>query len=519
MNFGPQIGLGLIQNSIQRAKLASNQARKDEACKRIDYYKGDQLGHLENILARQFAHPERLKLQMQFSNITRRIINEVSVVYKRPAQRRLMLGGSPIEGPKAEAYQKMLEDARIDAVLKKVNRYANLLNTILVQAVWRNERVELDILTPDMVNVVQDAKDPTRASAVIIEQTYPDTVTLEGPGNPYGARRLFIAWTAEQHQVYDEQGRARPDMANEDGVNPYGLIPMAVFRDAYPDGFFWNEGAADLINAQESINVKLTELNSLIKMQSFSIPVIIGQGPVGGITIDPSNYLEIPLADAIDKGQPDFKFVSPDPKIKDLLEAISEDVRRIADDWGLSMDSFKLSGSPSSGLSLKLQNVRLIERREDDVALYRDYEKDLFRVMRAVHNAHAAPADAIPEDAELSVNFAELEFPEDPAAEDARWITRINQGVASRAQWIMAIDSDIKTEEEAEERILENQEFNARTRGASVSDPAAMAAALGLSGSGKAPKKDSPAGPDVAAGDKSTPPPAPPPAPQPGGAK
>lgn len=496
------ITLALIQQSIMRARLAANAERKNEAVKRLDYYKGDQIDRLTEVLHKQFSHPERLKLQMQFTNIVRRIINEVSVVYKTPPQRRLSVKGKFVEGPKSDAYQKLLEGAKMDAVMKKVNRYTNLLSTIGVQAVWRNERVELDILTPDILNVVQDAQDPTAATAVIMEQSFADTVMLEGPGNPYGVTKLYVCWTADEHGIYNEQGVSRPDLGNEKGNNPYGLIPIAWFRDSYPDGYFWNESGADLINAQELINVKLTELNQLIKMQSFSIPVVIGTAPVGGITIDPSNYLEIPLADAIDKGQPDFKFVSPNPKIAELLEAIREDIRRIADDWGLSMSNFKLEGGVASGLSLKISNIRLIERRQDDIELYQGYEKDLFKIMRAVHNAHCLPADLIPEDCELSVNFSELEFPEDPTAEDARWMTRVRENVRNRAQWLMSIDPDIKTPEEAEKVLLANMELNARTRNAMPGlDEAGLADALGADG-----KPSGKPGDDEVEGDKKKPP-------------
>lgn len=487
MGAVPIVTLDMIRDSIMRARLAANAERKTEAAKRLDYYKGEQEEHLDMILSRQFKHPERLRLQKSFSNITRRIINEVSVVYKRAPQRHLTLNGKKVEGRIEETFQELYESARADAVLKKANRYTNLLNTIGIQAVWRNDRVELDILTPDIVNVVQDAMDPTRASAVIIEQRYADTVALEGPSNPFGASCLYIAWTLDSHMVFDEQGRARTDLANDTGSNPYGLIPIVFFRDSYPDSYFWNHGTDDLINAQDTLNVQLTELNQLIKMQSFSVPVIIGDAPPEGVTIDPSNFLSIPLGDATGKGQPDFKFVSPDPKIKDILEAIGETVRRIADDWGLSMDSFKLSGSPASGLSLKLSNLRLLERREDDVALYLDYEKELFDVMRAVHNAHAAPADQIPEKAEFSINFSEMEFPEDPTAEDARWITRIQQNIKTRAQWLMSVDSDIASAEDAEKILLANMESNARTKSAL---PAADAAGLMASLTGTKVKQD-----------------------------
>jgi len=288
----PIVTLDMIRDSIMRARLSANSARKEEAAKRIDYYQGEQLSHLHDVLKRQFKHPERLRLQPSFSNLTRRIINEVSVVYKRSPTRFLTgKDGKRIEGPKSDIFVEMYEGARADSVLKKVNRYTNLLNTILVQAVWRNERVELDIITPDIVNVVQDAIDPTRASAIIIEQSYADTVALEGPQNPFGASKLMIAWTKDDHMVFDEQGRARPELANEEGTNPYGILPFVVFRDAYPDSYFWNTGTDDLICAQDTLNVQLTELNQLVKMQSFSIPVIIGDAPPEGVTVDPSRRL------------------------------------------------------------------------------------------------------------------------------------------------------------------------------------------------------------------------------------
>jgi len=101
--------------------------------------------------------------------------------------------------------------------------------------------------------------------------------------------------------------------------------------------------------------------------------------------------------------------------------------------------------------------------------------------MRAVWNANSSPADGIPEDAQLNINFAELTFPEDPAAEDARWQTRIRENVANRAQWVMAIDPDISTIEEAEQKIADNARINEASRTAQAQrDQEALGAALGV---------------------------------------
>ena len=474
----PVLSLTLIQQSIMRARLSANDNRKVEAAKRLDYYKGNQLHHLDAILNGQFAHPSRLKLQKQFSNIVRPIIDQVSMLYKRPPLRKLMRAGAEVDGPIADLYGDLQRNANMDAVMRTVNRYTNLLQTVAVMAVWRNERVELDILTPDILNVVQDPKDPTKAAAVIIEQAYGDSVALDDQANPYGVRKLYIVWTPQDHAVFNEQGTFMSELSNEERVNPYGLIPAAFFRDDLALGEFWGEGGDELVNAQEAINVKLTELNQLIKLQSFSIPVFVGDAPPEGITVDPSNFISIPLGDATGRGQPDFKFVSPDPKIGDLLGVIKEEVSRIAISYGISPEQFRLSGSPASGFALQVLNQRIDDKRENDAAIYRDAERDLFNAMRAVWNAHNPPARAIPEDVELTVDFTENEAPQDPAAEDARWLVRINNGIKSRADWLMAVDPDIKTKDEAIARLAENDAINAKTRRAS--DVSGMAKALGI---------------------------------------
>ena len=483
----PIITRQILQESIMRGKMAANDERKREASKRLDLYKGEQLLHVEDALKKQFAHPERIRLQTEFTNIVKPIINQVSVVYKKPAIRQLKnKAGDPLEGSGADAYSDMVTKSRLDAMLKTVNRRATLLNTVGVQAVWNEELdgVRLDIWTPELLNVVQDPKDPTKAAAVIMEQSFQDTVTDSVQENAWGSKNLFITWTPDFHMVFDANARAIPELANEDGENPYGIIPVAWFRDDWPERMFWNEGTDDLINAQIQVNVKITELNNLIKMQSFSVPVIIGDNPKGNVSVDPSNFISIPLSDASQHGTPDFKFVSPDPKIAELIDAIKESITRIAFNWGISPDQFRLSGTPSSGFALRLQNLRLIERRQDDVDLYAVWEQDLFNVMRTVWNTHVQASRKIPEDAVMAINFAELDFSEDPMLEARHWDELIRAGVKNRAQWQMSIDHDIKTVDEAVERIKENREINQRTAGPSAfgvaGEDTGIAAALGV---------------------------------------
>ena len=454
----PYLPISLVKESIVRGKMITNASRKREAEKRLDYYNSDVQEHLDDLLKGQFQHPTRLRLQPEWTNIVKPIINAVSMVYKSPAKRTVMQGDKPAPDAVQENYRLMSGD-QMDARLKHVNRMATLLGTVGTQAAWRNDRVELDVITPDVANVVQSPEDVTRAAAVIIEQAFPDSVVVEDATNPYASEKFFIVWTDAEHMVYNAQGRELPELANAEGINPYGIIPIAWARESEPQGRFWNECAYDLINAQDGLAVKLTSLNQLVKMQAFSLPVLKSSEKPESLTVDPSNFIYIPIGVGGKEQTGDFAFVSPDPKITELLDVIDKLVTRIAWSWGMSPEQFKLVGSPASGFALKMQNMRLLERREDDVDLYRAFEGDLFRVMRAVWNAHM-PGKAIPEDATLSINFAEPRYEDDPAVEDARWQLHVSQGLRSKAEWMMALDADIANEAEAIERLKHNQEVN-----------------------------------------------------------
>lgn len=473
----PLLSLSMIQESIMGAKLDYNSERKREARKRLDYYSGDQRRHTDDVMRAQFQNPERMRLQLEFSNITREIVDQVSMLYKKPAKRTLLVGGKPVSDEIAARYAEMTRVSQLDSVMKRVNRFTTLLNTVGVQVAWRKDCLCLDILTPDLVDVAQDPWDPTTAVAVLIYRSFYNTMSWDKAVNPYTDKILVVAWTAEQHMVFDNMGRRQPQLANDQGVNPYGMIPVAWFRDAHPMGCFFNDGSYDLVQAQESLNIKLTELNYLLKMQAFSVPVIIQDDTPGTVTIDPSVFVHIPLKSIPGAGQPDFKFVSPDPKVNELLEAIRDMTVRTARSWGISPDAFKLVGSATSGFALRMQNMRLLERREDDADIYAVAEQNLFRVMRAVWNAHSPEGAKIPEEAELSVDFTEPVFPEDPDAEQRRWESLVRQGLKSKADWLMEIDPDVKTLEEAEEKLRKNMEINARVAG---SAPAPSEALNGL---------------------------------------
>lgn len=382
-----------------RVKARAFEARKREAEKSLDYYWGNQKAYLEGLLDEHFGVDEAASLRKQaaFLNFVRRVTDEVSLIYKEAPKRIFS------ENPKGQALAEgIYKNARADLVLKHISAYAWLLGTVFLKIAFRRGQIELDVLTPDLVDVIQDGEDPTRAKALITAQTLYDTPGLEVE---------YTYWGEDgRHLKFDSWGKPKNIPGNPDGVNPYrdergeSVLPFVVFRRDFPDGRFFVEGMADLICAQDVINVKLTELSYLIKMQSFGQPVFKGMDDEHKqIAVGPGKPIRIPLH-AVAEGA-DFKYESPHGKIDEVWGFIKEFIALSANQHGLSPENFSLTGGVKSGFALSMEDRRLSERRDKDRDLYRLAEAELYSKIRLIHNTHR-PEAPLPE-GEFTVEFPE----------------------------------------------------------------------------------------------------------------
>ena len=125
---------------------AATSARKKECAKRLNLYHDSQLPYLEEKLSELFAEPDRmLKIEL---NITRKVINNLAQIYRVPPIREIE--GAAID---KELYKQICQGCTLDVKLKQASRYAKLLKSILLKVVWRNGRLDLDILTGNILDI------------------------------------------------------------------------------------------------------------------------------------------------------------------------------------------------------------------------------------------------------------------------------------------------------------------------------------------------------------------------------
>lgn len=451
-----------LSTIISKFNNAKSTARRKNFQKRIDYYFDKQLTYLSNALTKQFKNPKKLNLQPEFDNITSLIIDDLSVIYTQEPIRKI-LNGKPSD---EKIYNQIIQDGKLNLIMAEANKMAKLCKTVMIKVVWRDNKIQFDIITPNLFEPIQDPNDITKAIgfvyiSIIDDQNEnllnkDDTTTDKDPF--LNASINYNYWSINKNIIFkparNKSVQIEEIKSNKENLNPYKILPVVMIYDGIAISDFFIEGGDDLINTNEIINVKITELNYLTKMQSFSIPVRKGADNAGQeIFLDPSQIIDIPADSDIHKGQ-DFKFVSPEAKIKELEDSIDKKKRRIAIKYKLDPDLLIDSAQKSSAQAMQLKALQRSGLIAKDRPFYRNYEQDLFNVIRTIFNYHSE-SEKISESAILQVDFIESEIPMTISERDQHNLLMFNNGLMSRERWVMSENPDIQTEEEARKLLDE----------------------------------------------------------------
>ena len=319
--------------------------------KAYDYYKGRTetytKGFFSDSLNKQISCPN--------INITKRIIDRVSLVYMKP----------PIREYSNESIIDMFKNKNLK--LQRAEKMTNLLECILIKPTWRNDLVEYDIIRD--WEPLFHGDDPLEPTAI----TYPLQVRSSVLDT---TAELWSYWDLENHFIYEKgTGKKLAQDGNEDMVNPYGMLPfVACYRDGKPESaYFDTDASPDLIATNEAMNV--AEFNKLanIMFQSF------GFGYITGSNIE-KEQLEIgPDKWSILGHDGVMNMVAPPNSVPALTDSIKESYKMLAQNYHLSI-SFVEGTTAESGVALRLRNQELMDSRRSDVTRWKEIEKKIFEI-------------------------------------------------------------------------------------------------------------------------------------------
>ena len=371
---------------------------RDEA---LDYY---TYNNTAKYIDQFFGGTLQQEIPIYCVNLTKKLVNRTSLVYK----------DAPVRDIENEAYEEMIEDK--DWKMKSFERIHNLLGTLPVHIGWRDGKF---VYNP-IINFepIMDEMNPLEPMGIVylLNKRIADISATD--------EDIYVYWTKDEHFMFDSMGKKIH--VNEEDVNPYGVLPFIFLQPNHMVDEFFNEGAMDIALGNKQIDIAMTMLQHHIRSAG-------GQYVIEG-RVDASN-IQLGLNKIVVLDEGNMTNVANNTSVGDLMEGIKFQLQTIAYNNNLNFD-FGLSGS-KSGVALKIENLELLEAREDEVEKWRRAEKQIYNIEQVIAKTEAGTS--LPN--EFSIDYTEIEFP-DPERELAEWDWKFKHGIADKYDYLMAQDPD-----------------------------------------------------------------------------
>ena len=392
----------------------------------LDYYNGKT----DSYTSKYFSASTLNKVVTGNINITKRVIDRVSLVYMTP----------PIRTYSNEDVVDFFVEK--DLKLQRLERITNLLDAVLLKPCWRIDKDGQGTIEYDLISDYEPifGEDPLKPEAIVYPITSKATVLDATPD-------LWAYWDSENTFTFDDTGKTYTTDDNPDMVNPYGVLPfIECFREGKPEFSYLDPNASnDLISTNLAINVAETNKNANVMFQSFGYLFVNGSGIDKDTMVvgqDKINYMGVDGSISI---------VSPPNAIPALDASIQSSYKMLAQNYHLPI-SFVEGTTAQSGVALKMRNIELTDDRKSDITRWRDIEYKLFELERLMVAVEEGKDAGDLEDVDFSESVDVLSDEE----QRAKWDWELSKGLIDLADIMMQKNPDL-TREEAEEILAEKK--------------------------------------------------------------
>ena len=407
----------IIDESIRKLKWENQEKLMEVRDEALDYY---TYNNTAKYIDQYFSGTLQQEIPIYNVNLTKKLVNRISLVYKNP----------PIRSIENDKYHELTSDK--DWKFKNLERIHNLLGTIAVQVCWEDDHIKYNPILHFCP--IMDPYNPLKPIAI----TYPLNKSTGDWRNTEDD--LYVYWSETEHYMFDSHGKII--QVNEDNVNPYGILPFVFIQPTHMVDEFWNEGAMDIALGNKQIDVAMTMLQHHIRTAG-------GQFVIEG-RVD-ANNIQLGLNKVVVVDEGSMSNISSNTDVTSIKEGIEFQLKTIAFNNNLNFD-FGLSGS-KSGVALKIENLDLIEAREDEVEKWRRAEKEIFAIEKQV-----LATELNIQLSDMTVDYAEVEFP-DYDREREEWDWKFKHGLADRYDYLIANDPDKFPDRQAAIDFLEDRKI------------------------------------------------------------
>ena len=412
----------IIKDSLTNFKEEQAKARREEVRKFLDYYSGsltDQYieGYFKSDAFQEIPHYN--------TNIVKKFVNRMSKIYTIGAKRNVN--------------DKYVELSSVkNARMKQMERMTRLLGTCATYVMY-DEMEERFEYRPIYYFEPYFGDNPYRPEAIV----YP---MMHGHADLSDTNDLMYAyWDSELHIKFDDNGNIIEEIQHNLGVLPF----VFSHREEQLDSFFV-EGASDLVSANEHINITMTEMQLGLRFQMFGQPVVTGLiSDNANVRAGSDEILTLPEGS-------NYDIVSPEGNVRDVIENIKWQIELVALNNHLFVTFAQSGGEVPSGISLMIKDLERHEDFIDDKELYRQYEKDFYKVEYALSQTNNL---GLPEPSQFKVDFSEVEYP--MTTQDKIMLNeyKLKHNLTTQAELLADENRDL-TIEDAIQVIADNKSMN-----------------------------------------------------------
>ena len=412
--------IDLIQESIKELKLHTAKRREDHIEKLLDYYNGNDTA---NYIAKMFSAAAFSEIPPVEANITRRFINKMSRIYTIGANRNVNDRYTDLTIMKA-------------ARMKHIERMTRLCGTIATRVVWNEAESPYFDYRPIYFFHVFFNDDPFVPSAI----TYPLLQPVEDSSKV--EKLQYAYWDAEKYVHMDED----MTILNEIPHN-YGVLPFVFTHRENQTDSFYVEGANDIISANDHVNIAMTEMQLGLRFQMFGQPVMVGAEMGNKQRTGSDVTLELPEGSTYD-------IVAPQGNVEGVIENIKFLVELAAQNNHLWVQWSEQGGEVPSGISLMIKDLERTEDYQDDLALWKMYEEDIYEIEKRIASSFNI---SLPDS--VGIDFKEPEYPK-TVQDQILWDKhRLELNLIDETGLLMEYNNDL-TIEQAELTIASNKQRN-----------------------------------------------------------
>jgi hypothetical protein len=318
-----------------------------------DFYNGDQEGYIRKY--RGEDEDDYKDKDKPTFNYTKLIIDEyVAGVFGKPVQVEF---NEEADSDRWGDITKPITFVGQVPFMKKVQRISEISETAAVMVRYDESREMpfFEDIRGEFLTFLPKDNNPKEIGVLVISYIY-DT-GIPDPSQRF-MERIEI-WDEERWEIWVNSPtmKRKEKIAGDD--NPYGIIPVSLFRPDEDDNSFYGKGACrDLVTINEVYNNLWTALTRISTFQSFSILVIQSENEIK-VEVAPTRYLKLPETD-----KAEVKYVTPSAKIEEVrkvLMSLKEDLQDFSRVPSSVFSSQGSKGAPQSGYALKIKRIPIEE--------------------------------------------------------------------------------------------------------------------------------------------------------------